>query len=77
MKTRLIEGPTYRAAVRNAGIDIATDPRNYLSAVLHRVNGNKVFFRSYKNEVEYNEFVFDRTFLRNIEFLYATTGREE
>ncbi len=78
MSVKLIAITSYVKALRNSSLRDCDDAdyMGCLKSKLYHVSGNKVFFRTYINDREYWEYVFERE-VGSIEYLYRTFGREE
>lgn len=77
MTIKLISITSYVKALRNSSLKECSDVdyMGCLKSKLYHVEGNKVFFRTYLNDLEYFEYVFERS-VGKIEYLYRTYGRE-
>lgn len=73
MSVKLVAINSYVKALRNSSLkDCSTaDYVGCLKSKLYRVEGNKVYFRTYINDTEYWEYVFERH-VGKIEYLFRT-----
>lgn len=69
MSLRLIVVPKFIEAVRNSGMKEKSeyDYYNCLRAKLHKIEDDKVIFRTYLDDVEYWEYTFKKVSVGNIE----------
>lgn len=76
MSVRLLAVTSYVDAVKRSGMKNRSevDYFNCLKSKLYRIQGNKVIFRTYMNDLEYWEYAFKRVKPGQIEYLYTTYG---
>jgi hypothetical protein len=79
MSVRLIAVTSYVKAVQKSGMKQRSeiDYMSCLKSKLYHIQGNKVLFRTYINDIEYWEYAFKRVDVGNIEYIYTTYGCEE
>lgn len=79
MSVRLLAVNSYVKAVQKSGLKNRSevDYFNCLKSKLYHIQGNKVLFRTYMNNLEYWEYAFMRVDVGKIEYLYTTYGCEE
>jgi hypothetical protein len=79
MSVRLLAVTSYVDAVKKSGMKNRSevDYFNCLKSKLYHIQGNKVVFRTYMNDIEYWEYAFKRAGVGKIEYLYTTYGCEE
>ena len=79
MSVRLLAVNSYVKALQKSGMKSRSevDYFNCLKSKLYHIQGNKVVFRTYMNDVEYWEYAFSRINPGKIEYLYTTYGCEE
>lgn len=76
MSVRLAVIESYVKAVEASGLKERSIDDYYtcLASKLHDIQGDKVLFRSYINDIEYWEYAFHRVSKGNIKLLYTTYG---
>lgn len=79
MSVRLIAVNSYVKALQKSGMKQRSeiDYMSCLKSKLYHIQGNKVLFRTYINDIEYWEYAFKRVGVGNIEYIYTTYGCEE
>lgn len=79
MSVRLLAVTSYVKAVQKSSLKQRSevDYFNCLKSKLYHIQGNKVLFRTYMNDIEYWEYAFMRVKPGQIEYLYTTYGCEE
>lgn len=79
MTVKLIAVNSYVKALRKSSLKERSDIdyMNCLKSKLYHIEGDVVTFRTYKNDFEYWEFVFQRKGVGHIEYLYMTYGTVE
>ena len=79
MGVQLLAVTSYVKAVQKSGLKNRSevDYFNCLKSKLYHIQGNKVVFRTYMNDIEYWEYAFQRIKPGQIEYLYTTYGCEE
>ena len=78
MSVRLLAVNSYVNAVKRSGLKNRSevDYFNCLKSKLYHIQGDKVVFRTYMNDLEYWEYAFSRVKPGQIEYLYTTYGCE-
>jgi len=79
MSVRLIAVNSYVKALQKSGMKQRSevDYMSCLKSKLYHIQGDKVLFRTYINDIEYWEYAFKRAGVGNIEYVYTTFGCEE
>jgi hypothetical protein len=79
MSVRLIAVNSYVKALQKSGMKQRSevDYMSCLKSKLYHIQGDKVLFRTYINDIEYWEYAFKRAGVGNIEYVYTTYGCEE
>lgn len=78
MSVRLIAVNSYVKALQKSGMKKRSevDYMSCLKSKLYHIEGNKVLFRTYINDVEYWEYAFMRVKPGQIEYVYTTYGND-